>query len=211
MAELFQQLLEWVNLHPAWANTIIFLVAMAESLAIIGLIVPGVVIMFGIGALIASDAIAFWPALGWAVAGAITGDSFSFWLGHHYRERLRSLWPFNKHPVSLNRGIAFFDKYGGKSVAIGRFFGPVRAVIPLVAGMMGMHPLRFVAANVLSALVWAPAYLLPGIVFGASLELASEVALRLVILLLLLVSILLRVRQNRRKKFKTLRGIPFES
>lgn len=186
MTELFQQILDWVSLHPGWSYSVVFLVALAESLAIVGLIVPGVVIMFGIGALIAGGAIAFWPAMGWAVAGAVAGDGLSFWLGHHYRERLTGLWPFNRHPESLQRGMAFFEKYGGKSVALGRFFGPIRAVIPLIAGMMGMAPLRFVLANVLSALAWAPLYLLPGIVFGASLELASEVAMRLVILALLL-------------------------
>ncbi len=189
MTEFFQQILAWVTLHPGWSYSVIFLVAMAESLAIVGLIVPGVAIMFGIGALIASGSIDFWPAMGWAVAGAVTGDGLSFWLGHHYKERLTTVWPFNRHPRSLQRGIGFFQQYGGKSVALGRFFGPIRAVIPLIAGMMGMSPLRFVVANVLSALAWAPFYLLPGIVFGASLELASEVAMRLVILALLLLFI----------------------
>ncbi|AKH20794.1 bifunctional DedA family/phosphatase PAP2 family protein [Sedimenticola thiotaurini] len=189
MTEFFQQILEWVTLHPGWSYSVIFFIAMAESLAIIGLIVPGVAIMFGIGALIASGAIAFWPAMGWAVAGAVTGDGLSFWLGRHYQQRLTTIWPFNRYPESLQRGVDFFQKYGGKSVALGRFFGPIRAVIPLIAGMLGMTPLRFVIANVLSALAWAPLYLLPGIVFGASLELASEVAMRLVILALSLLVI----------------------
>ncbi len=204
MAELFQQLLEWVSLHPNWSSAVIFLVAMAESLAIIGLVVPGVIIMFGIGALISSDAIAFWPAMGWAVAGAIAGDSFSFWLGAHFRHQLTSLWPFSRHPESLDRGIAFFQRYGGKSVAIGRFFGPVRAVIPLVAGMLGMPAWRFVIANVISALVWAPAYLLPGMVFGASLELASVVAVRLVVILLLLIALIWASFTSTRYLFKHL-------
>ncbi len=186
MEPFFNQLLEWVALHPHWSGLIIFLVAMAESLAIVGMIVPGVVIMFGIGALIAVGSIAFWPAMGWAVAGAVAGDGFSFWLGRHYQHRLTHIWPFSRYPESLTRGISFFQKYGGKSVAFGRFFGPVRAVIPLVAGMLEMPPWRFVAANLLSALVWAPAYLLPGMVFGASMELASQVAVRLVLLVLLL-------------------------
>ncbi len=186
MTELFEQLLSWVAQNPYWAGALIFTVAMTESLAVVGIVVPGVVIMFGIGALIAAGAIDFLAALSWAVAGAVVGDGVSFWFGRHYRERLRGLWPFSRHPKSLAHGIDFFERYGGKSVAVGRFFGPVRAVIPLVAGMMGMPPWRFLAANVLSALVWAPAYLLPGMVFGASLELASEVAFRLVILILLL-------------------------
>jgi len=186
MQSFFDALLIWVALHPWFSGVIIFLVAMAESLAIIGMLVPGVAIMFGIGALVAADSIPFWWAMAWAVAGAVAGDGFSFWLGRHYRQRLTAVWPFSRYPRSLTQGMDFFQKYGGKSVAIGRFFGPVRAVIPLVAGMMGMRPWRFLVANLLSALAWAPAYLLPGVVFGASLELASEVALRLVVLLVLL-------------------------
>ncbi len=188
MAELFQQLLHWVNANPGWAGAVVFLMAFAESLAIVGMAVPGVAVLFTVGALIGAGALDFWPMVAWAVAGAILGDGISFWLGRRYQQQLTRLWPFSRHPETLERGIAFFHKYGGKSVVIGRFFGPVRAVIPLVAGMMEMPPNRFLFANVLSALGWAPAYLLPGMVFGASLELASEVALRLVLLLVVLVA-----------------------
>jgi undecaprenyl-diphosphatase len=186
VTELFQLLVGWVQANPLWAGAVIFLVAMAESLAVVGIVVPGVVIMFGVGALVATGALEFWAACAWAVAGAVTGDGLSFAIGRRLRDRVPGLWPFSRHPGTLERGVAFFHRYGGKSVAIGRFVGPVRAIIPLVAGMMGMPPARFVVANVLSALVWAPAYLLPGMVFGASLELASEVAFRLVFLLLTL-------------------------
>ena len=73
MTDLFQQILDWVALHPYWSGAIIFLVAMAESLAIVGMMIPGVVIMFGIGALIAAGSIEFWPAMIAAVAGAVVG------------------------------------------------------------------------------------------------------------------------------------------
>ncbi len=159
---------------------------MTESLAIVGLIVPGVAIMFGIGALISAGAIEFWPAFSWAAAGAVVGDVSSFLLGFHFRDRITNLWPFNRYQDSLEQGQAFFAKYGGKSVAFGRFFGPVRAVVPLIAGTMGMQPWRFILASTLSSLVWAPAYLAPGMVFGASLEMASQVAFRLVMLIILL-------------------------
>ncbi|WP_456406861.1 VTT domain-containing protein [Thiolapillus sp.] len=186
MAESFQLLLAWVNANPHWAGLVVFLMAFAESLAIVGVVVPGVAILFAVGALIGSGALDFWQMVAWAVGGAVAGDGLSFWLGKKYQRQLTTLWPFSKHPGMLERGIAFFNRYGGKSVVIGRFFGPVRAVIPLVAGMMEMPSGRFLFANVLSALAWAPAYLLPGMAFGASLELASEVALRLVILLVAL-------------------------
>ncbi|MEJ2621049.1 MAG: bifunctional DedA family/phosphatase PAP2 family protein [Candidatus Thiodiazotropha sp.] len=189
MSEVFAALLTWIAENPFWAGLSVFLVAFSESVAIFGLLVPGVVAMFGFGALIATGTLQFWPVFWWAVAGAIAGDSLSFWLGRHYKDSLRQLWPFSRYPGTLHRGISFFEKYGGKSVVIGRFFGPVRAIIPLVAGMMDMPALRFLLANISSALVWAPAYLLPGIVFGTSLELASEVTFRLVTLLLLVLII----------------------
>lgn len=199
---MIQGLVAWVGENPHWTGLIVFFVALAESLAIVGMVVPGVVMMFAAGALIGAGAVEFWPMYWFAVAGAVLGDGLSFWLGHRLRGRVEGLWPFNRHPESLERGIAFFDRYGGKSVAFGRFFGPVRAVIPLVAGMLSMPPWRFVAANVLSALAWAVAYLVPGVAFGASLELASEVAFRLVVLLLVLVAILWFVGWVGRRLFR---------
>jgi len=190
VADWIQPLLDWVAQNPLWAGAAVFLVSFSESLAIVGLLIPGVAMMFVAGALIAAGALDFWPMFGWAVAGAVAGDGLSFWLGRHFKDRMRRVWPFNRHPEMLARGEDFFLRYGGKSVAFGRFFGPVRAVIPLVAGMMGMSRSRFFAANILSALAWAPAYLLPGMVVGASLHLAAEVAGRLVLLLILLAVLL---------------------
>jgi membrane protein DedA with SNARE-associated domain/membrane-associated phospholipid phosphatase len=182
MMELLDSLIIWVNAHPHWAGFVVFLVAFSESLAIVGMIVPGVVMMFAAGALVGAGAVEFQSIFWWAVAGAVLGDGLSFWVGHHYKEQLCSMWPFSKHPQMLDRGTLFFQRWGGKSVALGRFFGPVRAVIPMVAGMLEMPLQRFLVANILSALGWAFAYLLPGIVIGVSLDLASEVALHLLVL-----------------------------
>jgi len=124
------------------------------------------------------------------VAGAVAGDGISFWVGHHYKQRLRNMGPFRRYPRLIERGEAFFLRHGGKSIAFGRFVGPVRAIIPTVAGMMGMAPTRFVAVNVVSALAWAPAYILPGMVFTASLGLAAEVSTRLLILLIVTLALL---------------------
>ncbi|AGA88944.1 putative membrane-associated protein [Thioflavicoccus mobilis 8321] len=190
MEALFQQVLAWVAAHPTWANLILFLAALAESLAIVGIIVPGVLIMLAAGALIAAGALDLRHAWIAATLGAIIGDGLSYGLGRLLKDRVRDLWPFARHPESLARGERFFARYGTKSVVFGRFVGPIRAVVPLIAGMMGMGARPFLVANVLSAIAWAPAYLLPGIVFGASLTLAAEAATRLVILALILIALL---------------------
>ncbi len=183
MHELLLQLTAWITGHPNSAGLIIFFSSFAESLAFVGLIMPGTVLMLAAGALIAQGALSFWPTMAWAVCGAVLADGLSFLLGHHFTQKIRRFSLFVRFPDMLVRGEEFFRRHGGKSVFLGRFVGPIRPVIPLVAGMMGMGQGRFSIYNILSALAWAPAYLLPGMAFGASLALAGEVAGRLALLL----------------------------
>lgn len=187
MEELLRQLIDWVAQNPDWAYTIIFLIAMGESLAILGVVIPGVIPLMGAGALVATGAIAFLPAFLSATAGAIVGDGLSYALGRHFDCHIREIWPFSRYPAQLAQGEAFFDRYGGWSVALARFAGPGRAIVPLVAGMLRMPPYRFYVANVASAIVQTLAFFLPGMLLGASLELAAEAALRLSLLVVLLV------------------------
>lgn len=179
-------LISWITQHPHWAYATVFFAALTESLALVGLFVPGALIMFGLGAVVALGSLNLWATLAWAAAGAITGDAGSYWLGRHYRDALNHRWPFNRFPKILARSTAFFHRYGSMSVFLARFVGPIRPVMPMVAGMLGMGPARFYAANILSALGWAPTYILPGVIFGASLGLAEAVATRLVLIIVLL-------------------------
>jgi len=156
-------------------------------MALVGLLVPGTVIMIGIGAVVATGSLGLLPILLLAMAGAIGGDSISYWLGRHYKERLVEIWPFSRYPEMLKKGAAFPRRHGGKSVLFGRFVGPVRPVIPVVAGMLGVSPMRFGIVNVLSAIGWALVYILPGVFFGTSLAVAGAVSTRLAVLVFILV------------------------
>ncbi len=187
MHDFLLNLTTWITNHPNLAGLAIFLTSFAESLAFVGLIMPGAALMLSAGALIATGALSFWPTMAWATCGAVLADGISFWLGHRFKQRIRSFSLFARYPNMLVQGEKFFYLHGGKSVFLGRFVGPVRPVIPIVAGMLGMGQARFTAYNILSALGWAPAYLLPGMAFGASLSLAGEVAGRLAILLATLI------------------------
>ena len=182
----FNALIAWIARHPDWAYATVFLAAFSESLAVVGLFVPGALIMFGAGAVVAAGSLDLWSTLAWAAAGAIAGDAGSYWLGRHYRAELPNRWPFRRYPTLLATGTEFFHRHGGMSIFLGRFVGPIRPVIPAVAGMLGMPPARFYAANILSALGWAPTYILPGVFFGASLGLAGAVATRLALILVLM-------------------------
>lgn len=192
MSEIVATLIQWLNDHPQLAGLFTFIISAAESVAIIGTIVPGSIMMSAIGALAGAGVIPIGPIIVWAILGAVVGDGISYWVGYYFKERLHRIWPFRTHPTMLKTGELFFHKYGGMSVFIGRFVGPVRALVPLVAGMFGMKPWKFIIANVISAIGWAPAYMLPGILLGAaSQELPPDIAMHVILVLFLILLFIL--------------------
>lgn len=165
-----QPFLTWLSHHTAWAGVVVFTISLCESLAGIGVIIPGLALMGGVGWLIGIGTLPLISTLAWATFGAVIGDNISYWIGAHYKDKLRRLWPFSQYPHWLSNGEKFFLRHGGKSIILGRFIGPIRPMIPVIAGMMDMPSRRFFAANVISALAWAPLYTLPGILVGSSFD-----------------------------------------
>ncbi|WP_110600224.1 bifunctional DedA family/phosphatase PAP2 family protein [Salinicola lusitanus] len=155
---------------PELLLVIIFAVALIESLAVVGIIVPGVVLLGAAASIAGHDDVPLWSVLIVGILGAFAGDNLSFWLGRTQRDRIPYWWPLSRHPQWLARGHEFFQRYGILSVVVGRFLGPVRPFIPMVAGMLAMPTRRFTLVNLVSAIAWAPVYLLPGYLLGRSWE-----------------------------------------
>jgi membrane protein DedA with SNARE-associated domain/membrane-associated phospholipid phosphatase len=169
---------------------IVFLVALFESLVLVGILIPGIVILFGVGALIGLGLMEMVPIWIAASIGAFFGDTLSYALGRRFRAHLLDIWPFSRYPGLMERGTRFFRAHGAKSVVAGRFIGPLRPIIPAVGGMMGMRPSRFLAVDIPACVTWAPSFLLPGMLFGASLEVASEYTGRLTVILVIVLAVL---------------------
>ena len=184
MQSHLQGLIAYFSGHPGLALAVVFAGAMLEALAVIGTVIPGSTAVFVGGTLVGLGVLNPWWTGMAAISGAILGDGLSFWLGHRYAERIGSVWPLRKHPGLVERGRVYFEERGAGSIFLGRFLGPLRAIVPLVAGMSNMPVAKFYAVNVISALAWAAAHLLPGVAFGASLQLAGAVSGRLVVLLI---------------------------
>ncbi len=187
MSDVISPLFQWLNTHPELAGLATFIISAGESVAILGTIVPGSIMMTALGTLAGAGVIPLWGTIFWAIVGAIVGDGISYWLGYYFKDSLPRMWPFRDYPGLLKSGDTFVHKYGAMSVFIGRFVGPVRALVPLTAGMLGMKPLQFTIANIASAILWAPVYMLPGILLGAaSLELPPDIAVHVMLVLLLI-------------------------
>ena len=146
------------------------LLAFGESLAFISLLIPAWGALVAIGALIGAADISFWPVWIAGGIGAALGDWLSYWFGFKYKEHVAQMWPLSRYPDLLPRGEAFVKNWGVPSIFIGRFFGPLRASVPLAAGIFEMPYWRFQVANFVSALVWAAALLL----FGDVISLIAE-------------------------------------
>lgn len=155
--------------HPGLATLVAFAGAVVEAVAVLGLIIPGTPILMAVAATAAMAGLPMTPILLAAVAGAIIGDGVSFWLGRRYGDRIRGMWPFAARPKLVGGAELFFKRFGMPSVAIARFIPVLRSTVPLVAGMGGMPVRAFIPANVLSALVWAPAHVFPAQLAGLAI------------------------------------------
>ncbi len=127
---------------------------------------PGATLLITAGTLMQSGTLPYLPVMAGSILGAVLGNWVSYWIGRRVGGGVARFWPFTRNPGLLPSGIAFFERHGGKSVFIGRFYGPIRAVIPLAAGIMWMSRGRFWVANIASALVWAPMLLFVGDAVG---------------------------------------------
>jgi membrane protein DedA with SNARE-associated domain len=169
----FSEVTEYISAHPEYAIVTVFLLAFSEAIPIVGTVVPGSTLIVAISALAVDTDINPWHLLAAAVLGAIVGDGASFWLGQTCHREILGRWPLNRFPGFIARSEAFFTRFGSTSVFLARFTAVVRAFVPLIAGILRMPARQFYLANILSALVWAPAHVFPGVVFGLLVRLAG--------------------------------------
>lgn len=159
---LVQTAQSWLQAGAGWAPAIVFVITFLESLPGISLLVPATALLLATGALLGTGTLEPGPIVIAAIAGAIVGDAVGFWLSRAYGPNLvRRLLPRSQRR-HYARALLLFRRFGWAAVFFGRFLGPVRAVAPLVAGVARMRERHFQAANIASALVWAPLLLLPG-------------------------------------------------
>jgi membrane protein DedA with SNARE-associated domain len=167
IGEAADWLLAFARAHPESAFLIAFVVSFAESFAGLSFLVPGVAIVIGLGAILRAIGVGFlgfWPVWLAAAVGAILGDWISYWIGRRYHEHVLDIWPISHYRPQLKKALELFARWGVWTIFIGRFMGPFRATVPLVAGISRMKFWPFQFANVSSALIWSAALLALGAV-----------------------------------------------
>ncbi len=148
-----------------WGYWLVLLAALLESLVLVGVIVPGAVLVVFAGFLSSQGYMDIGDLIWFAAIGAILGDSISYYLGTKGTRFFHNenKWLKADH---LEGGKRFFRKHGSKSIFLARFIGPLRAIVPFVAGISGMKKSKFLFWNIISAFLWSASHLLVGYFFG---------------------------------------------
>ena len=171
MSAWISGLTAWLGANPHWLGLAIFILACTECLAIVGLIVPGTVLLFAVAALAGNGALSLGTTMLLAFCGGLLGDLLSYAMGRYFHQDIRRLPGLRHHPQWLSGAESYFHRYGVVSLLVGRYIGPLRPMLPMVAGMLNMPFVRFLAISLLAGAGWAVAYIMPGWATGAALRL----------------------------------------
>jgi len=171
MGSWLDSITTWLTLNPSWLGAAVFLVSFLECLAIAGIIVPGTVALFAIAALAGSGILPLSEALMLGFLGGLLGDFVSYFVGRRFHQNIRRLPGLRHHPEWMAGAETYFQRYGIASLLVGRFIGPLRPMLPMVAGMCDMPFVRFAVVSVVAAAGWSVAYILPGWAAGAAIRL----------------------------------------
>lgn len=158
----------------AWSLIAIALIAFLESLALVGLLLPGAVFMAGLGTLIGSGDINFYYAWMAGFVGCLAGDWFSYGIGWRFKKPLHR-WSFmKKNKALLDKTEHALHEHSMFTILVGRFVGPTRPLVPMVAGMLNLPVQKFALPSIIGCALWPPCYFLPGILAGAAIDIPAD-------------------------------------
>lgn len=153
-----QDLLAYVNQHREWAAWVVFALAVVETIPVLSTIMFSTPFIVGMGTLVSAGAVDFLPIFIGAAAGAVTGSSLSWWLGHYFGRRILKSRAASDHADWLSRASAAMNRWGLAAVGLAHVFPPITSVIFLFAGMTRVPFWRFQLVNVPGALLQAYLY-----------------------------------------------------
>jgi undecaprenyl-diphosphatase len=194
-----------VSLPPWLVLLLVFALPALEASAFVGLVVPGETAVIVGGVVAHGGGLPLWAVIVAAILGAAVGDQVGYRVGRRYGPRLVDRMPHRlKRSGQVPRALDFVRRRGPMAVVLGRWVAALRALVPGVAGMSGMHPGPFTTANIAGGALWATTMAVAGYLAGASFRLlehrlgiAGEILLGLLVLVLVVLAVRHRIRESR--------------
>jgi membrane-associated protein len=139
-----------------------------------------------------------WQVAVVASVAAVAGDQVGYWIGKRYGRRLFTDGARILTTARLEEAEAFFTRWGGLSLILGRFVPIVRTYVPLAAGTAQMHYRRFLLFNLIGAISWACGLTIVGVLLGGIPLIAHNIdALMIVIILVSVLPIIIGALRRR--------------
>ena len=161
-----RHLREFVQAYGPWVYGLLFGIVFAETGFVVTPFLPGDSLLFAAGALCAAGELSMAAMMALLMLAAFAGNAVNFSVGRFVGPRVFQSGHRLLRKDYLDRGHAFFERYGGKAVVLGRFVPIVRTFVPFVAGAAQMAPASFVLYNAVGAIAWVTLCLGAGWLFG---------------------------------------------
>src|SRR5207253_1579494 len=122
--------------YGGWIYAILFAIVFAETGLVVTPFLPGDSLLFAVGAIAATGAMDIRLAAALLLTAALIGDNVNYFVGRavgvRVTERARTdpRWRRWVNPEYIDRARAFFLRFGGKAIVLGRFMPIVRTFVP---------------------------------------------------------------------------------
>ncbi|CAL4319019.1 Inner membrane protein YabI [Buchnera aphidicola (Pterocallis alni)] len=153
--------------HPL---IIIALITFFESLALIGFLLPSIIIMTALGALIGNGKIPLYQAWITASIGCLISDYVSYYIGWKFKKKIYHINILKRNIKLFNKTKNTLIKYSIITILIGKFIGPTRPLIPMISGMLNIPIKYFITPSVIGCIIWPILYFSPGILTSTLLQ-----------------------------------------
>lgn len=158
----------FVTNYGAWVYALLFLVIFVETGVVVMPFLPGDSLLFVVGALCGVGLMSYPVAVGLLWAAAVLGDQCNYMIGRKLGPRVFQ-WEHSRffNREAFIRAHAFYEKYGGITIILARFFPFMRTFIPFVAGIAEMSRGKFSAYNVIGGGIWVVGLVTAGFFLGS--------------------------------------------
>jgi membrane-associated protein len=157
---------ELLRTYGTWTYAILFLIIFTETGLVVMPLLPGDSLLFAAGTFAALGDLDPWLLTGLLIVAAVLGDGVNYHIGKAIGPRAFSGNVRFLKREYLEKTQAFYDKHGGKTIILARFIPIVRTFAPFVAGIGTMRYSRFLAYNVVGAVIWVTGFVWLGYAFG---------------------------------------------
>ncbi|AHG60231.1 DedA family protein [Buchnera aphidicola] len=163
-------LTNFITQSLTYSLLLVGIVSFLESLALVGLLLPGIILMTTLGTFIGDGRLLFYPAWISGTIGCLLGDWLSYYIGLYFKNWLYNLKFLKKNQKLFDKTKSILHKHSIIAIIVGRFIGPTRPLIPMIAGMLKLPLKKFIFPSMIGCILWPPVYFFPGIVTGITIK-----------------------------------------